>query len=99
LQKYSDFPNTQISIELAPSTPPEGRIAIVTDAGLDAMDAAALLTNSANADGKTVWSRRLGAGVKSAEFSAGDGGKKADHRGDHVISRKPLRGESRSDSG
>jgi hypothetical protein len=56
LQKYSDFPKTQISVELPPSTPLEGRIAIVTDAGLDAMDAAALLTKSANADGKTVWS-------------------------------------------
>ena len=56
LQKYSDFQNTQISVEPPPSTPPEGRIAIVTDAGLDAMDAAALLTNGANADGKTVWS-------------------------------------------
>jgi hypothetical protein len=39
-----------------PSTPLEGRIAIVTDAGLDAMDAEVLLTNSADADGKTVWS-------------------------------------------
>jgi hypothetical protein len=56
LQKYSDFPKTQISVELPPSTPLEGRIAIVTDAGLDAMDAAALLTKSANADGKAVWS-------------------------------------------
>jgi hypothetical protein len=56
LQKYSDFPKTKISVELPPSTPLEGRIAIVTDAGLDAMDAAALLTKSANADGKTVWS-------------------------------------------
>jgi hypothetical protein len=37
-------------------TPLEGRIAIVTNAGLDAMDAAALLTNSANADGEVVWS-------------------------------------------
>jgi hypothetical protein len=36
--------------------PTEGRIAIVTDAGLDAMDAAVLLTNSTNADGKAVWS-------------------------------------------
>ena len=27
--------------------------------------------------------------------SAGDGGKKADHRGEHGISRKPLRGECR----
>jgi hypothetical protein len=99
LQKYSDFQKTQIGVEPAPSTPPEGRIAIVTDAGLDAMDAEALLTNGADADGKDVWSRRLGAGVKSVEVSAGDGGKKADHRGDHVISRKPLRGESRCDSG
>jgi hypothetical protein len=34
----------------------EGRIAIVTDAGWDAVDAEALLTNSAQADGKIVWS-------------------------------------------
>jgi hypothetical protein len=88
------FRRPKSGVELPPSTPLEGRIAIVTDAGLDAMDAAALLTNSANADGKTVWSRRLGAGVKSAEFSAGDGGKKADHRGERAISRKPLRGDA-----
>jgi hypothetical protein len=36
--------------------PLEGRIAIVTDAGRDAVDAAALLTNSAQADGEVVWS-------------------------------------------
>jgi hypothetical protein len=36
--------------------PPEGRLAIVTDAGRDAVDVAALLTNSAKADGKAVWS-------------------------------------------
>jgi hypothetical protein len=58
------------------------------------VDADALLTNGADADGKTVWSRRLGAGVKSAGFSAGDGGKKADHRGERAISRKPLRGDA-----
>jgi len=46
-----------------------------------------------------VWSRRLGAGVKSAEFSAGDGGKKADHRGERAISRKPLRAGMPDDSG
>jgi hypothetical protein len=33
----------------------EGRIAIVTDAGWDAVDADALLTNSAEADGEVVW--------------------------------------------
>ena len=55
-KKYSGFPKSQISLYPRPSTPLEGRIAIVTDAGLDAMDAAALLTNGANADGEVVWS-------------------------------------------
>jgi hypothetical protein len=36
--------------------PLEGRIAIVTDAGRDAVDADALLTNGAEADGEVVWS-------------------------------------------
>jgi hypothetical protein len=38
-KKYSDFPKPQITLYPQPSTPHEGRIAIVTDAGLDAMDA------------------------------------------------------------
>jgi hypothetical protein len=38
------------------------------------VDADALLTNSADADGQSVWSWRLKVGVKPAEFlSAGDG--------------------------
>ena len=37
-------------------TPTEGRIAIVTDAGWDAVDADALWTSGAKADGKDVWS-------------------------------------------
>jgi hypothetical protein len=36
--------------------PLEGRIAIVTSAGRDAMDAKMLLTNSVCADGEVVWS-------------------------------------------
>ena len=36
--------------------PKEGRIAIVTDAGWDAVDAAAARTYVANADGEVVWS-------------------------------------------
>jgi hypothetical protein len=36
--------------------PLEGRLAIVTDAGRDAVDVDALLTNSADADGEVVWS-------------------------------------------
>ncbi len=39
-----------------PSRPTEGRHAIVTDAGRDAVDADALLTNGAEADGEVVWS-------------------------------------------
>jgi hypothetical protein len=36
--------------------PLEGRIAIVTNAGRDAVDVDAPLTNGAEADGKVVWS-------------------------------------------
>jgi hypothetical protein len=41
-----------------PRIPPpfEGRFAIVTDVRRDAVDAKALLTNSAKADGEVVWS-------------------------------------------
>jgi hypothetical protein len=35
--------------------PNEGRFAIVTDVRRDAVDAEALLTNSAKADGEVVW--------------------------------------------
>jgi len=56
LKNFSSFRFMQISFLVPPSTPLEGRIAIVTNAGLDAMDAAALLTNSAKADGEVVWS-------------------------------------------
>jgi hypothetical protein len=40
-EKYSGFPKSQITLYTLPSTPLEGRIAIVTDAGRDAVDAAA----------------------------------------------------------
>jgi hypothetical protein len=36
--------------------PKEGRVAIVTAAGRDAVDAEAPITNGAEADGKIVWS-------------------------------------------
>jgi hypothetical protein len=48
---------TQIkSISAAVSPHSEGRIAIVTDAGWDAVDADAPITNGAEADGEVVWS-------------------------------------------
>jgi hypothetical protein len=47
LQKYSDFPNTQISFITRPVLSHRGRLEIVTDAGQDAVDAAVPLTNGA----------------------------------------------------
>jgi hypothetical protein len=56
-KKYSDFPKSQITLYRRPSTPLEGRIAIVTDAGLDAMDASGASDESVLlADGEVVWS-------------------------------------------
>ena len=67
LKKYSDFPKRQIIGIFRPSCPTEGRFAIVTDAGQDAVDVEAPITNGAEADGEVVWSRRPDAGVKFAE--------------------------------
>ena len=56
-KKYSGFQKSQITLYLASSTPLEGRIAIVTDAGLDAVAASDASDESALlADGKIVWS-------------------------------------------
>ncbi len=56
-QKYFCFLPTQIiCLLLAVPALSKGRIAIVTDVGGDAVDANALLTNSADADGEIVWS-------------------------------------------
>jgi hypothetical protein len=43
-------------LHLQPSHPSEGRIAIVTNAGRDAVDVAVSLTNGTEADGEVVWS-------------------------------------------
>jgi hypothetical protein len=56
-KKYSVFPKSQISLYPLLSTPLKGRIAIVTDAGLDAVAAGGASDESALlADGKIVWS-------------------------------------------
>jgi hypothetical protein len=57
LQKYFPFtfdPNHML-IHRCP-VPPEGRLAIVTDAGRDAVDVEVPITNGAEADGEVVWS-------------------------------------------
>jgi hypothetical protein len=56
LQKYSASPFGRNSFIDSPSRPTEGRIAIVTDAGRDAVDVDVPLTNGAEADGEVVWS-------------------------------------------
>jgi hypothetical protein len=50
-------PSGKSSLQVRPvPSHSEGRLAIVTDAGRDAVDADALLTNGAEADGEVVWS-------------------------------------------
>jgi hypothetical protein len=57
LQKYFASPPGRNSfIDSSHPVPREGRIAIVTDAGRDAVDVMVPLTNGAKADGEVVWS-------------------------------------------
>ena len=74
-----------IKLYLLPSRLTEGRLEIVTDARRDAVDADALLTNGAEADGEVVWSRRPDAGVKFALRRAGDGGYQARYTEESAI--------------
>jgi hypothetical protein len=95
----SDFPN----FFLTPhpnhfhihSRPPhlKGRIAIVTDAGLDAMDVGGASDEGARSRMAKACGPDTSVLVSSSRevIPAGDGGKEADHRGEPVISRKPLR--------
>ena len=55
-KNISVFPNPKSELYDSLSRPTEGRVAIVTAAGRDAVDADALLTNGAEADGEDVWS-------------------------------------------
>jgi hypothetical protein len=68
--------------------PPEGRLAIVTDAGRDAVDAKALQTKALIADGEVVWFWRLDAGVKLVEeIPQATVTNKPDHREEHEGNR------------
>jgi hypothetical protein len=46
-KKYSDFPKSQITLYPQPSRPTRGALAIVTDAGRDAVDASGATDESA----------------------------------------------------
>jgi hypothetical protein len=66
-QKYFHSLSTQITgLFHAVSSLTRGRWPSSRTLGWDAVDADALLTNSADADGEVVWFRRPGAGVKFA---------------------------------
>jgi len=57
LQKYSDFPKAQISCISTASCPERGALRNVINAGVDAVDAVALIRRTVQpADGKAVWS-------------------------------------------
>ena len=50
------FRNNKSLVYFCHPVPLEGRFAIVTDAGQDAVDADAPITNGTEADGEVVWS-------------------------------------------
>jgi hypothetical protein len=57
MKKHSVSLPAQITcISIGVSSHSEGRLAIVTDAGRDAVDAEVPITNGAEADGEAVWS-------------------------------------------
>src|SRR5258705_12371059 len=69
----------------------EGRIAIVTNAGRDAVDAAARETNAVCLrTAKSCGSDAPILGVKPVRRSAGDGVKQRGHRGEREVSRKTI---------
>src|SRR5260221_10580073 len=78
LQKYSCFVPTQITSLIAPSRPTEGRFAVVTNAGRDAVDARGAEDEGATSGRRSrvvLTSRRRRQVCGS--ISAGDGDKKA----------------------
>jgi len=55
-KKYSDFQKSQITLHIQPSGPSERGVGHRHQTlGSDAVDAAALLTKGAKADGEVVW--------------------------------------------
>jgi hypothetical protein len=95
LQKYSCFVPTQITSLITPSRPTEGRFAVVTNAGRDAVDAGGAEDEGATSGRRSrvvLTPRRR---QVCGSISAGDGDKKPDRRGTRRKPLKPLRGECR----
>ena len=82
-KKYSAFPKLQISLAMPPSTPLEGRIAIVTNAGLDAVAARSASDESASCgrQNRVVLTPRRRRQVCGKQFSQA------------TVAKKPIAGE------
>ncbi len=96
LQKYFLFPSdpNHRRISCRP-VPFEGRLAIVTDAGRDAVDVEVLLTRALKRTAKTCGPDASTLASKFAEKTPqATEAKKPDLRGERGISRKPLRGDA-----
>src|SRR3954451_20467933 len=94
-EKYFAFSETQIRCIDGASCPgEEGRFAIVTNAGRDAVDAVVSIRRTMlAADGEVVWSSLPDAGVKLVKRSTNDGDKRARSPGRARSNPlKPLRG-------
>jgi hypothetical protein len=65
--KIFRFPSIYPKRNYPPSTPPKGRIAIFTDAELEAMDGSISQASGIDTCGQAVWFRSPDAGIKSAE--------------------------------
>jgi hypothetical protein len=98
-QKYSASPagaNQCFTCRVSPDE--RGGSRSSRNARWDAVDARACERRTlAIADGEAVWSWRRDAGAKlvRSKLLRGDGDNKPAHRGEHEISRQPLRRESR----
>jgi hypothetical protein len=96
-KNISLFPKPKSVVVFASSRPTEGRFAIVTDVERGMRwTLMARETDALDADGEDVWSWRPDAGVKLAEeIPLMTGAREPGPRGEHGVSRKPLRGECR----
>jgi hypothetical protein len=97
LQKYFCFAETKSRLYSPCPVPLEGRFAIVTNAGRDAVDA-----DGASDEGtrcgrrsRVVLTPRRWCQVRGRQLSRMTVAKEPVHRGERAISRKPLRGECR----
>src|ERR1700675_824820 len=90
-QKYSAFAVGQISGLSPRVSPTEGRVAIVTNARWDAVDAKAATDERGRCGrrSRVVLTPRCWRQV-SWIYSRGDGGKQAGHRGERAISCKTI---------